>query len=368
METRKISDQRIEAERKSSEAYENIVNSFTRSAGDVKYPDNYGGAYLNEEGKLVVLIATPDKSSGFKTATQEFRELAVVKGDGDILFQEANYSYAYLTELMNKLNELFLKNGSNPDSIWSQVKGFALLDDKNVISVDIIDLDKAKIERFNAEVSDSYAIRLGSVSKFNVAEKNLKAGQLVSCGSIGYSAVMGNQTGFVTAGHATFKNQLINDGTTSPNAGIIGEVTNTRFNYVLDAAFVRTDHKGCAMLNTTVANRTITAINTDPVVGAIVYKEGKSTGLTMGYISSTNASASYTSSGISNNRTGLIKADYLSKNGDSGGILYDVNNRCLGIHIVGVEQNDNLPPLSGWRYAEKVMQIKEFLGAEYKKV
>jgi len=146
-------------EKNSIDAYENILSSFEVSGGNVKFPDNYGGAYLNEERRLVILIVP---SGSFQTAVSEFISSAKIKDADDIIFQEARYSLQYLNDLMDQLNGLFLSNYSNPESIWSEVPGFSLLENMNHISIYINDIDDSKIERFKTEVYDSEAIVFAS--------------------------------------------------------------------------------------------------------------------------------------------------------------------------------------------------------------
>ena len=95
------------------------------------YGDVYAGAYLNEDGQLVVLLADPDASkastkpvsadrpnilseeivsgsSAFKALPAamkaEANELLAVSGKSTLIFQKAKYSYDYLTALTEMLS------------------------------------------------------------------------------------------------------------------------------------------------------------------------------------------------------------------------------------------------------------------------
>jgi len=352
---------RMLVERTSQYAFDNIM-SFKISGDDIEYHNNYGGAYLNEDGKLVILIALSDskqptlgskqesdsnilstelksdselfgdKSTEFKVAALGFKYMSGVKDSRDILFQEAQYSYSYLTALMNQLNNAYIDNIENPESIWYQVKGMMLLDNMNVISIGILDIDDAKMERFKTEVIDSMAITFensdGLASPH--ATQNFLAGQQVNLGSIGFRAKRvtssGTMYGFVTAGHVISTNQQARWG----NAIHIGNCVVSINSTLLDGAFVRTDLVSNQMSNKTAGGFTMASTNTNPLNGSTIILEGKETKRTIGVIRSTNATLPYAPV-----RTGLISADIQAKTGDSGGIAYDGSNRVLGILIGG---------------------------------
>ena len=347
-------DKRILTEQQSIAAYENVLHSFSTPGSDVRYPDHYAGAYIDTSGKLVILIA-PSGYSGFGEASSAFREFAGAENTKVVLFREVLHSYSVLLALMEQFNDAFLSNLSNPDSIWSHVTGFALHEDLNCISVEILDIDDSKIERFKAEASASAAVEFKNSRRSSVAE-SLHPGMMANTGSIGFRARMGEFYGFVTAGHNTSTDSSVY------RRERIGTCVTAIVDSTLDGAFVRTDEWIGEIENTTHMGRLLSGINTNPIQGATVFKEGRATGLTIGNIISTNATHQYRlyNGAVTITRTNILVADYRSAANDSGGVVYDANNLVLGIHLAG-------PPrgLPGERLVEKVCTLQNVLGVTF---
>ena len=80
-----------------AEDYQKLMEHFNGT-----YPDWYGGAYLDESGRLVVQLVE-DKDPGDKTL-----ELQVLDwtGSDTVMFSSCKYSLAQLSELMDQLNAL----------------------------------------------------------------------------------------------------------------------------------------------------------------------------------------------------------------------------------------------------------------------
>jgi len=349
---------RIAVEAVSAAAYENILNSFTSPEGVVTYPENYAGAYLDEKGKLVIMIAASGKDA-FDAAALEMAGLPGPGNGNEITFKEAEYAYPFLLGLMDNLYSLFLENHSDPDSVWSFVTGLFLRDDKNKICVEITELDNEKAKRFLAGTSAPGAIEFMHSDKINMSEEleayDYHAGMRANGGSIGFRARKGDMFGFVTTGHTTITGapvlQAINIGT------CIESITD----FTLDAAFVMASEQ-CIMSDRTYRGQVIEGINKTPILGATVFKVGRSTGLTHGRITSTNAAYLYTlyNGHVKIIRTNVITADYLSRAGDSGCIVFDSKNRLLGIHLAGP-----VSERSGDRAVEKASTIEEVLGVTF---
>jgi hypothetical protein len=185
-----ISAERLEMERKANESYNNILNSFAVSGdrSELDYGDDYAGAYINDKGKLVVLIAGGEDngvidSGSIQTESPEFQEAAVEllnaaqpeKSD-KILFQKAEHSYTYLEELRSYVEGFALGSASNPDSIWRQIAYLAISDEKNCIEIGIVDLDDSKVQKFKSEVLDSDTFTFENIGGFLVRE-SLCAGE-----------------------------------------------------------------------------------------------------------------------------------------------------------------------------------------------
>ncbi|ROR27249.1 hypothetical protein EDD66_107163 [Mobilisporobacter senegalensis] len=96
------------------------------------YPDYYAGVYLNDNGKVVVLL-TDDSA----TNKDEIRKIA---SSTDIIFQKAIHSYNYLTEIQNKISEK-MQNGE-----FSFISSSGIMEDKNYIEVGIVSASDSEID------------------------------------------------------------------------------------------------------------------------------------------------------------------------------------------------------------------------------
>lgn len=108
-----------------SAAYDELINSFpqSKSTGDRIYPDYFGGAYINDEGQLVVYVT-------------DLNNVPLLLGADDknvVIYQECEYSYNELNDTMDALNEYKF---ANPDSdIAKNFNSYALLDKENRVEV-----------------------------------------------------------------------------------------------------------------------------------------------------------------------------------------------------------------------------------------
>lgn len=102
--------------------------------GIVTYPNYYAGAYLNDEGKLVVLVTTTsnDIRSALKSAT---------KNDDLIIDASATFSYNYLSDISNYIGDyydLHIKEGD--DGVWSNLNYVGIDEVNNLVEISLKDL------------------------------------------------------------------------------------------------------------------------------------------------------------------------------------------------------------------------------------
>lgn len=84
-----------------AEAYDRLMQGMGMLEENAEYPDWYGGAYLDASGGLTVLLVA-DKDPGDKSLELQVLEWT---GDAGVSFTSAKYSHAYLSGLMDKLDE-----------------------------------------------------------------------------------------------------------------------------------------------------------------------------------------------------------------------------------------------------------------------
>lgn len=90
------------AQEAASNAYRKLMNQF----GDV-YPDWYGGAYIDGDEMLTVLLVT-DKDPGDGSLENQVMEWT---DNGPLIFLRVQYSYRYLLELQEQTVEAMMEQG-----------------------------------------------------------------------------------------------------------------------------------------------------------------------------------------------------------------------------------------------------------------
>jgi|GEM_PF-702339 len=278
-----------------------------------KYPEYYGGAYITEEGGLVIYVHG-DAEKG-KSAVKS------VIGDDNIEFKEAEFSYAYLTSLMDEFNA-FAIAGKDPQ-IMEMLSGFSLMDMTNDVEVQVVGLDERKLEILKKSVFNKPGVRF----ERSDGKVNLEANFHPGCdfdlpngsGSFGFRAKRNSdgEMGFVTAGHVVPVGGIVFQGSLP-----IGVCQYSQQSGTIDAAFVTLVDPGSDYISNTLCGTSnlLSVATTLPGVGTTVNKIGYATGHTTGKIICTNATATFNSS--NGPITNLTSTNYLSAQGDSGGIVY----------------------------------------------
>ncbi len=316
----------LKNQNKSSELYSKLNDSFgkveVRKESD--YPDYYGGAYINNDGNLVVNLV--DNSNGNN------QDIEKRIGTDAFIPKSCKYSYKMLTRIMDSLNTYKHQNLKNP--ICNNFNSYSLLDDQNIIVVYLDNYNQEQIDAFKQQVLDSPAIEFKKAeSKFS-SEISVNPGSKIhhfdKYGSVGYRAKLNGEIGFVTAGHLVDVNGMIDD-----NDYYYAICRAHKQSGSVDASFCEITDSSYTPTNTlNGTSNTLSTTISEPGVGTVINKIGYSGGQTSGTILSTNASAT-DEYGVT--YTNLTSADYTSAAGDSGGIIYSyissTNTRLtLGIH------------------------------------
>lgn len=107
------------------EEYNNLLSSFSGSpqpdARPTNYPDYYGGAYINKDNKLAILVlGNPE----------DHREEFVKRcGTKDIVLEKCNYSFA---DLLKQIDRILVFQRENRNH---NILGYALRDNENLIEL-----------------------------------------------------------------------------------------------------------------------------------------------------------------------------------------------------------------------------------------
>lgn len=305
--------------------YEKLINSFGLSRStEPNYPDTYCGAYIDDNGELVIYV------KGAETTRDAFvQNTEGLLGGNNFRIKEATFSYNELVSLMNELNTY--KDTHNND-VANGFNYYWLSDKSNNIVVELDYMSAENIAAFKAQVSDSPIITFKQADGPMMPEINMNPGQsirTVGSGSMGYRAKKGGKVGFVSAGHMGNLNDIVYVGDVA-----VGKIISKQASGKVEATFIEVTNSDYTPSNTiNGTSNTLSTKTSKPGVGTVINKCGASTGATSGKIISTNATI--TVSGVT--YTDVTTADYSSAGGDSGGIVYSyvssTNTRyTLGTH------------------------------------
>lgn len=334
----------------------NIIKSrqnYDRNNIELYYPDYYGGSYLDENSELVVLL---------KDGTENIRNnLKTVSSNEELQFEQADFSYAELTEIINFIMSYQENNyHSKSDGEYNIAKDIVdcTLDDKNnKVIVGIRNLSSEKIEIFKNLIIDLPAIefvertytpmQIGQNDENNQSVDELKidnsdivenarntitvrpgmgiftsnnnGNMLYSLGIPMYRTITsGNQYGFVTAGHKLAVNDTFTDLSTTTS---VGTVRLNRVGGKYDVSFVSLNSGVTCSDNIKDTPYSLYPSNEEiasPIYGKLVYSYG-SQSYSNGRITTTNYS--YYNEELEKSFTGMIGAKFRATYGDSGGLV-----------------------------------------------
>lgn len=302
------------------------------------YPNYYGGAYINDEGNLVVLLTDIN--------AENTAEMNAVAG-ASLLYEQCNVSYNEMCDMIELLSDyipIFEEQGITIASVSDNIM-------HGCVDVSVVDLTLEK-EKIICDMVDCSFINFteGQLPQ-NCAGMELGGGYKIvnkadnTYSTIGFSAKRNGVKGFVIAGHA-----CSNLGDTFTYNGVpIGSATKTAYygGSTADAAFV-TASSVVTPINYLINGKEIVGIDISLPINAAVYSYGATSGYRNGLVTSTNATFSNGTYTFKNQ----CMAKYSSEGGDSGGpvIYFDraprVNPEC---YIVGITVAGH--PVSGTYFA-----------------
>lgn len=291
-----INDAPADEQEDANVALENLLNSFeakrTRATGKYAYPDYYGGAYIDDNGKLVVYI-----KKGFENNTRG----AVTRSSctDNVIFRIGNYSYRELNEVMDVIDNRVFTNGLFAN-LYPNVVSTCIDDVNNCIRVNLLDVSDSAISDFKSCVSDAACIKFKkSQSYCEFTSMEVNAGSMVfpsatavnALCTIGYRVSNGTKVGFVTSGHAIDMGGKLYKG-----GRLISICTASIFNGDVDAAFCEVNDTSYFKLTNFIAetgSKLSTTIS-EPGTGTVVNMYGMKSNHVSGKVTSTRASCNFT--------------------------------------------------------------------------
>lgn len=342
----------------------NIQNSFSQGStrglesGELIYPDNFGGMYVNEQGELVVLVS--------EEITENVRSSYVLRAGSDkFIIKSCEYSYNELSEVKSKLDEFFLDE--NNWKLMDELEWYSLWisDSENRVIVSM-DCKQDKIDKFKSLVSNSSLIKFEQShgKPMGYSTKVIHpAGMVTSTygsGSVGYVAKKSSgEVGIVTAGHVVPSQGIL----LSYDGEYLNPATNIQISGKLDAAFVPYDESLFSFSNTTAygyANLSSTVGRF--VEGTKIRCEGSTSKTVKGGTVKNPSTTVRAKIPVGNEEKEVAFSDFIQTSvevprGDSGGICY----LSSGYNPIGIIScGDNLT------YMCKISNINQTFGLSMK--
>lgn len=305
-----------------------FIISTTRGSDNeiIAYPGDYGGMYINKEGKLVLLVAG-DLNKEVESS------YALRAGGSGFLMKTCEYSYNELETLRSELEVFFAdKNNWN---FMNEIKWYSLSisNSENRVIV-TMDCKANNIDRFKDKVSSSPLIKFEQSSKKPVGySKVMKPAALVtstySLGSIGYKAKKNTgKVGIVTAGHVVPSQAIL----LSFDGEYLNNAENIQISGNLDASFVPYDESLFSFSNVTqYGGVSLTKVVGSFAEGTLVRCEGSTSKTVKGGTVKDPSASVLTSIIVGDKEQDVVFTDFIKttmevSRGDSGGICYLSSN------------------------------------------
>ena len=356
--------------------------------GDITavYPEYYGGAYLNDDGNLVVVMTDMSDKATVQEVTQNTK-LTVQHGAVSLNTLMATYELIWNTYVAYK--EMY--KGVDESEISPEMKcyldnfvGVGVKQSENAVLVDLMNTDEKTIACVEQFLPDVEYVRIAEhenpVSELDVQEeldisekkKNIESksnskqyypGDSIHIhgyenGTIGFKCLVWDsqssqyKDAFVTAGHAVAvelpdeslmfnENQIVYEGNQSPtqeNGTAIGKVFAGQIGGKLDVALVILDDgvpeiSGTTKSGAVLKNGSFFTAN-ETLEGTMAYMEGSVSGKVNGKVK--NVAYSYNDNELGVHFDDVIRCNYTGVKGDSGGVVYaqvdNGDNAIIGIH------------------------------------
>ena len=321
--------------------------SMSKSMAKHDYPETYGGTFVNDDGKLVVMLTKGDANFS--------KKLRKTIG-GDVIYQECEFSYNYMCAVIDTIIEKTAEPASK------NVVMHGIDNERNRVIVFLRENSVSNQEEFKKYIANSPCIEFGESTYFT--DDALSCADSVSFiessgaifnGSVGYRAMSndGTTVGFVTAGHCVGTGELLADPT--DHSLIIGYCVESRCdNGMIDGAFCEVTDTAFYPTNRIMymSNPSVDTLSTtlsQPPQNVYVNMVGMRSQRQSGKVL-------FSSIAIRDSITGAIilsdaiLADYSSVHGDSGGIVYSLVKSTNTRYTVGVNKGHGKVSVGGKVY------------------
>lgn len=348
-----IDSERLQNESQANAQYNRLLENIHEKTDTDAYPGYYGGAYIDQEGHLIVCV-TEDRAK-----TEVIDSIGKFTGNPDIKIKTVKFSFNELIHAQNEISNIMvqLTSEESADNDGVAKTGVSLIEshpqyevvksisavytdeEKNALMVQVMDLSNEKIDAFKKAFSSIKCVEF-SEGYNNTPTVSWQPGRGIwnfngGRFSTGYPVYFTNSSGsrergFITAGHAyatSGANAYTANSTSSTY--LLATLVRSQFSGSTDAALMRIVGSTYTMSGTTFYGGVTLASDryTLPAQGAVVYKEGSTTGVTVGVVNSTNYTVDYGTVTLTN----MLNTSALNLGGDSGGPMYVSSNGVYSI-------------------------------------
>lgn len=320
--------------------YQKLLDSFqtdkTKSISSTDYPTFYGGAFINENGDLVV--------NTVGDSIQSRRSLTEKIGDLNIQTQVCQYSYKALSSTMDKLNDYMFDESNKVNIEELGLNSIYLSDKDNKIFVELENFSSEEIQKFKSQVITSPMIEYKKSESLAVVHADINCGSGIESanvgsyylGSVGYRARgWDNRPGFVASAHVITNNYQ----DVFKNGLLIGNATQRQLSGPggIDAVLIEVNSSYTPTNYIEKTGEFVPTTVLEPIMGTRVSMRGYTTqAVSSGVITNTNATVRFTMPDKSViTFSNLAGAGYYGAAGDSGGIVFSSGTATYGIHEGG---------------------------------
>lgn len=261
------------------------------------YSSCYGGAYINDDNKLVVRLTN--------ISEENVQKIRAAAEDNNVVIEYSTVTLEYLKELKGKYSakiEQLLKSSNPTDCeklIIENLVGISVVQTTSEIVIEMFELNDEKIEAFRTVFGNDENIRFKNSERISLTSSWYTGSEIYVANkgsmSAGYRAYYINSAGvringFITAGHGCNVGNTVY-GVTSSGQIVLGTCMMSMFTGGTDAAFVKITNSNYTMTNTinsAIASgsvlATTVATGSDLAEGTRVYSFGMKTNMQSGTI------------------------------------------------------------------------------------
>lgn len=352
---------------KSTELAQKIESDFEKNEfGENKYPDNFGGMFIDSNGDLVVNIKRTDTLSKNLMYESSMKKNNLNENE-NVITNMVDYSYYELENINNEITKYFSGGIVSYDNfVANYIDEFS-----NRVTVELKDISVEKQNEFKKEVVDSEVIdfkegeRVSTTATYKTGSQisttyTIKKGNTTTMSggncSIGFKAKRNGTLGYVTAGHCFgFMDYTVSSATSS-----YGTYQTRVYNSSMDAAFVALSSGNSVSNDLATTGYQASFINTTGstyfVSGTPVGKVGYVTKYTHGSVTSLDYSVTDDEGYY---HTGLVKTNQPIQKGDSGGPVFVISSLSLknGAQLIGIGTLGNNSLTGFYKYDSVVSSL-----------